>query len=151
LNPLQFQRVVAHRPDIIQNPALYEAMMTLDLLLAQLDAGVPQMEVEARKWPVDPVLIEELVYESWRRPSFSELEILCASGAQFIFSTTQQKKEKKRRSSYRVWKGVVCTRLLKALCYKRCPIFLTPAQAAHIITFGLQDLLLPLWLIPSLP
>jgi hypothetical protein len=150
LNPLQFQRVVVHRPDIIQNPTLYEAMMTLDLLMAQLDAGVPQMETEARKWPVDPVLIEELVYESWCRPTIPELELLCASGAQFIFDTTQKRKEKKRRSNYKTWKNVVCTRLLKALCYKRCPIFLTPAQATHIVTCGLQDLLFPSCLIPSL-
>ena len=121
-----------HRPDILQDQPMYEGLMQLQLLLAHHKAGETNLDPVARRFPVDPAIIEELVTESFMSPSEEELEILCASGAQFMFKN--QKGGKTVRHSFKGWKRVVRTRLKKAITY----CFPTPAQWLSIATSGID-------------
>lgn len=122
--------ITSHRPDILQDKEMYEGVMQLELLLAYHKAGEKNLDPIAKRFPVDPVIIEEVVMEHKSSPSEEELEILCASGAQHLFEN--QKPGKTMRTSFRSWKKVVRTRLKKAML-----VFPTPAQWLSMNTPGI--------------
>jgi hypothetical protein len=113
--------IFRHRPDMLQDQEVYEGVMQLDTLLAHHKAGVPGLTTFAKKFPVDPAIIEEVCVEHFSRPSEEELAILCASGAQWLF---ENDKNRANRTKFKTWVGVVRTRIKKATTYT----FPTPAQ-----------------------